>query len=109
MDLKGRLVASDLWTYICVRFLADRPDGLTKVCEFGGCKFLPYFIKSRKDQRFCCRQCRALKNMADWRADPENLEREKKKRKKRYALLRRDRSAEFHQDNKTQSKRKNGR
>jgi hypothetical protein len=91
-----RLVTADLWTLICVLFLIDRSAGRAKVCEFENCKFVRYFVKARKDQRFCCRQCRALHNMALWRADPDNRKHERTVR----AALRDKQSTSKHRSKK---------
>jgi hypothetical protein len=71
-DGRLELLIADLWTLVCVKLLIDRSAGRAKVCELENCKFLRYFIKARKDQRFCSRQCRAIHNMAVWRANPDN-------------------------------------
>lgn len=80
-----RLAIRDLWTLICVGFMLDRSKGTTGVCEYGRCTFQPYFLRSRKDQQFCSKQCRAKRNMEIWRSRPQNVKRERTLRKKRQA------------------------
>jgi hypothetical protein len=88
IDAKGHLAVSDLWSYICVCFITDCTAGLTKVCEFEGCKFLRYFLKSRTDQRFCTKQCRARHNMKEWRKSLRNQKHERAVRRKRSKRIR---------------------
>jgi hypothetical protein len=87
-DRRLRLVTSDLWTLICIRFLIDSSDEHRdpKVCGLGGCRWIRYFLKSRPDQQFCTKTCRALSNMEKWRSKPKNRKQEKLRRKTRYAL-----------------------
>jgi hypothetical protein len=80
---KLQLVTSDLWTLICISFLSDHSRGRTSVCRFAGCKCLPHFLKSRRNQEFCSPRCRALENMKIWRLKPGNRRRENRRKKER--------------------------
>lgn len=80
---KLQLVTPDLWTFICLSFLSDHSRGRTAVCKFAGCRCLPHFLKSRRDQEFCSSRCRALENMKSWRRNPSNRRRENRRRKER--------------------------
>lgn len=80
---KIHLATPDLWTFICLSFLTDHSQGRTAVCKFAGCKNSPYFLKSRRDQEFCSKRCRALENMKSWRLKPSNRRRENRRRRER--------------------------
>jgi hypothetical protein len=78
-----QLVIDDLWALICIEFLIDHSAGRTRVCAYDDCKSLRYFVRSRKDQEFCSKSCRAQHNMKVWRSKPANVKHEKLMRKKR--------------------------
>jgi hypothetical protein len=46
------LYAKDLWSFVRVTFLVDSERRLTKFCGNPECP-MPYFIASRKDQKYC--------------------------------------------------------
>ena len=61
-----RLQAQDLWQALCL-MLVNVSDDLRK-CENESCPTLPYFIATRKDQKFCNEMCsRRVANRRWWR------------------------------------------
>jgi hypothetical protein len=89
MDSKGikvEIVAPDLWTYMILRLLTEKP-AMLRVCQNKTCSN-PYFVATRKDQKFCCSDCSQLVASRRWwasqgsdRRRKRNLSRRKKGRR----------------------------
>jgi hypothetical protein len=70
---------SDLWTLIRVLFLQDRGAKKTKVCASSDCP-TPYFLESRKGQKYCSHKCAVLINVRRFR-DRQELGKSRRKRR----------------------------
>jgi hypothetical protein len=62
--IKVEVVAPDLWTYMILRLLMEKPSTL-RVCQNKTCAN-PYFIATRKDQKFCDSRCSQLFASRRW-------------------------------------------
>jgi hypothetical protein len=62
--IKVEVVAPDLWTYMILRLLMEKPSTL-RVCQNKTCAN-PYFIATRKDQKFCDSRCSQLVASRRW-------------------------------------------
>lgn len=62
--IKVEVVAPDLWTYLILRLLMEKPSTL-RVCKNKTCAN-PYFIAARKDQKFCDSRCSQLVASRRW-------------------------------------------
>jgi hypothetical protein len=58
---------SDLWTLIRLLFLRDCGAKKTRVCASPDCP-APYFLQTRKGQKFCTHSCAVLVNVRRFRA-----------------------------------------
>lgn len=88
-DGKGRpiveLVAPDLWHYMSVLLLSEKHEML-RLCKREGCP-TPYYIATRKDQKYCGTDCSQLvatrtwwaKHGKEWRNKRRKLGKKKRK------------------------------
>jgi hypothetical protein len=69
---KPRIRITDIWDYILVLFLIDLSAGRLRVCANPGCTTLKYFVKERRNQKFCSVQCKNSFHVNLWLANLEN-------------------------------------
>lgn len=60
------LVAGDMWSFTRIAFLRDFVLGRVQVCLNPDCR-APYFLTSRKGQKYCTHQCAVLMNVRRFR------------------------------------------
>jgi hypothetical protein len=75
---KIQIAVDDLQQLLCLLFLRDRAAGKIAVCANPDCP-APFFVRSRKGQRFCTHKCAVLINVRKFR----KAQAEKKTRRKR--------------------------
>lgn len=69
VSAKGIEISTEnLWTLVCILFLRDYAEGRTKLCANQDCERGPYFLESRKGQRYCSHPCAVLINVRRFRA-----------------------------------------
>jgi hypothetical protein len=81
------ITVEDLWTLIRLLFLRDWLDGRAKVCDSPDCP-APYFLASRKGQKFCSQRCAVLVNVRRFRerqAKQQGLRRNRKGKRGKHA------------------------
>jgi hypothetical protein len=69
---KPKITLSDIRKYTNAFFLIDASAGRLAVCAWPDCPELKYFVKERRDQRFCSRSCKNAFHVNLWLANPEN-------------------------------------
>ncbi len=70
-----RLKFIDLWDYTLILFMIDASLGKLKVCPNPECKTLKYFVRERKNQKYCSAVCKNTFNVKNWLANSENRKR----------------------------------
>jgi hypothetical protein len=61
------IVAQDLWSFARLAFLRDYALGNTQICNNPDCNRTPYFLQSKKGQKFCEHRCAVLANVRRFR------------------------------------------
>jgi hypothetical protein len=69
---KPRIIMRDIWDYIFALFLIDLSAGRLRVCAHPDCRQLKYFVKERRNQKFCSVTCKNAFHVNLWLANPEN-------------------------------------
>lgn len=80
---RPRIITSDIWDYISALYMIDLSAGRLKVCHYPDCRQLKYFVKERRNQKFCSTTCKNAFNIKFWLANPENREHWNAGRRKR--------------------------
>jgi hypothetical protein len=70
------IVAPNLWTYMILLLLREKP-AMLRVCQNKTCPN-PYFVATRKDQKFCCSVCSQLVASRRWWASHGSARRRKR-------------------------------
>jgi hypothetical protein len=69
---KPQVIVRDIWDYILVLFLIDLSAGRLKICAYPDCHRLKYFVKERRDQKYCSTSCKNTFHVNLFLANPEN-------------------------------------
>jgi hypothetical protein len=75
---------NDLWTLIRVMFLQDWLEGRAKICASKGCP-TPYFLQTRRGQKFCSQACAVRENVRRFRERVEAYHQSREAQAKRLA------------------------
>lgn len=76
------IAVGDLWSFMRILFLRDRAKGRAKVCANADCPERPYFLQTRKGQKYCRHECAVLVNVRRFRERAKKGKRAKKARRR---------------------------
>ncbi len=76
------IAVGDLWSLMRILFLRDRAEGRAKVCANADCPERPYFLQTRKGQKYCRHECAVLVNVRRFRERAKKGKRAKKARRR---------------------------
>jgi hypothetical protein len=69
---KPRITVRDISDYILLLYMNDCSADRLRVCINPGCKMLKYFVKERRNQKFCSVGCKNSFHVNTWLATPAN-------------------------------------
>jgi hypothetical protein len=72
---RPRITVRDISDYILLLFMNDSSADRLRVCINPGCKTLKYFVKQRRNQKFCSVRCKNAFHVNTWLATPANRRR----------------------------------
>jgi hypothetical protein len=69
---KPQITVRDISDYITILFLIDLSADRLRVCGNPHCKQLKYFVKERRDQKYCSTTCKNTVNVYKWLGNEQN-------------------------------------